>query len=301
MNSFAALTLDSDDENEAPKVNNKKVTSSGPTKAAKAPVVQRNIPGMAPKKFTPSTSAVPSYEAEDPVSNKVNDRGGRNREKYNGHSSVKGATPNDSKAHKDRHDYARTGRGGGKEGSRGGRGPGGWGSVSEEARRAQKGEPEVGAGMEEALEESDGADQAPEEPPAPTVFGFEEALARREAARASSSLFSEVQERKVDAPELKQVAPKADVPERFEGKQRKGSSGPQRSTFKKSLDANFVVQSAVESAPRERPERSEGSRGGRGRGDRDSGRGGRGGRGSDRDRNSRGPSSKLREDDFPAL
>jgi len=261
------------------------------------------------KKFTPSTTAAPDYSAEDPAGDKVNDRGGKKREMYNGHSSAKGATPNDSKAHKDRHDYARTGRGGGKEGSRGGRGPGGWGSADEEARRATKGEGDVAEG--DAAD--DAADEdAVEEPPAPTVFGFEEAMARREAARASSAVFGAVQERKVEAPELKAVALKPDVPDHFEGKGKKTGNAAQRSSFKKSLDASFTVQAATEFVPRERTEGDRAGRGGRGGrgGDRDGGRG-RGGRGGDRDggrgrgaapaRESRGPSTKLRDDDFPAL
>jgi hypothetical protein len=267
-------------------------------------VVQRNIPGMA-KKFTPSTTAAPDYAAEDPASNKVNDRGGKKREMYNGHSTAKGATPNDSKAHKDRHDYAKSGKV--KDSARGGRGPGGWGSVSEEARLATKGEADVGEaveGGEEAAEEEVVAE------PAPTVFGFEEAIARREAARASSAIFGAVPERKVEAPDLKMVV-KADVPDRFEGKGKKGSNAAQRSNFKKSVESSFIVQSTVEYVPRERPEGGRGAGRGAGRGgDRDSGRG-RGGRGGDRDagrgrgaapaRDSRAPSSKLKDDDVPAL
>lgn len=297
MNSFAALTLDSDDE-DTPKVT-KKTTTTAPAKSTKAPVVQRNIPGLA-KKFTPSTTPAPDYAAEDPTSGKVNDRGGKKREMYNGHSTAKGATPNDSRAHKDRHDYARSGKV--KDSTRGGRGPGGWGSVEEEARRAAKGEADVG---EVVAGGDDAAEEEVVEEPVPTVFGFEEAMARREAARASSAIFGSVQERQVEAPALKVVPAKADVPDHFEGKGKKGSNAAQRSNFKKSIESSFIVQSTVETAPRDRPEGGRGAgRGGRG-GDRDTGRGRGGrdgrGRGAAPARDSRAPSSKLREDDFPAL
>ena len=300
MNSFAALTLDSDDE-EAPKVNNKKTTTAAPAaKAAKAPMVQRNIPGMA-KKFTATTTAAPAYAAEDPAANKVNDRGGNKREMYNGHSNVKGATPNDSKAHKDRHDYARTGKSaGGKDGARGGRGPGGWGSPEEEARRAAKGE------SEDAVEGGDETtEEAVVEEAAPTVFGFEEAMARREAARAASTVFGSVKERVVSAPELKEIAAKEEVPAHLLGKatgKSKKESGHQRSNLKTSIGSSFRVETPSNDAPREARPEGAGGRGGRGgRGDRDGGRGGRGGRGAAPAAGASAAPSKLRDDDFPAL
>lgn len=296
MNSFAALVIDSDDE-ENPKVSaNKKTTtakgkgSAGAKSAAKSAAPARVIPGMKPKAAPAATPAAPELEAEDPTLVKVNDRGGRNREKYNGHSQPKGSVPNDKRAHKDRHDYSRTPRGGGKEGVRGGRGPGGWGSHEEEAQRAAK-------NPEEALDESVPADEPEEESQAeetgPAVMGLDEFMARRDAERANNKLFGQAKERTVAVDSsLKVVKREANPEDQVEA--TKSNKKTQRT--KVAMEAGYKVASGNEYVPRERT--SEGAR--------SAGRGGRGGRG-DRDgrgrggRGNRGSGNSLNAEDFPAL
>lgn len=300
MNSFAALVIDSDDE-ETPKVsNNKKTTTqakgaAGAKPAAKSNAPARVIPGMKPKPAAPVAPAAPSaeFEAEDPTMAKVNDRGGKNREKYGGHSTPKGAVPNDKRAHKDRHDYNRTPRGGGKEGVRGGRGPGGWGSHEEEAQRAAKNPEEV---LEEAAVVEEPEEESQPEETGPAVMGLDEYLARRNAQRNNSALFGESKERSVEVDSSLKVVQRESNPE-DQVESAKGAKKSQRT--KVSMEAAYKVSSGNEYVPRERnSEGGRGGRGGRGRGDRDNGRGrGRGGRGHE----NRGPSVKLNAEDFPAL
>ena len=263
------------------------------------------IPGLPKPKAAPVVVAAPAPEPEasDPTVEKVNDRGGKGRDRHGAGRGGKVA-PGEARAHPRRHEYDITGRGGGKEASRGGRGPGGWGSHHEEAHRAEKNPDEV---AEEAAAVAAPAEEStPEEEPkvvvpeAPAVFGLDEYLNRRSTLRANEELFGTVEERKVQADASLKVLKKEDVEETHT--ESKGAKKVQRSANKTVLDAGFTVASTVPYVPREREPRTEGRGGGRGgRGD-GRGSGGRGGRGRDSGSGrGRGSAAKLHAEDFPAL
>jgi len=301
---------DSDDEE---KVVKKTTTEkkAGAAAEKKAPAVQKPVPGAAPKVIPgmpkPKQAAIvavaaPEPVASDPTTEKVNDRGGKARDR---HGSGRGGkqTPGESRAHPRRHEYDITGRGGGKEGSRGGRGPGGWGSHQEEAHRAEKHPDEAAVVTEDAAAPADESTPETEAAPeVPAVFGLDEYLARRtNNLRANEELFGAVKERTVQADASLKVLKKDDA-ESAEA-DAKGAKKQQRSSTKTSLDAAFTVAPAVVFVPREPREGGRGAgRGGRGE-SRDSGRGaGRGGRGRDSGRGAgRGSATKLHAEDFPAL
>jgi len=324
MNSFAALQLDSDEE-EAPQVK-KGATTTAPKKAvepkkpaAPIPGAPKVVPGKAqdkdkkPTKQPPVAAvAAPELPASEPTDDKKpNDRGGRANERYGGHGKGRGDAP-----HARRHENDRSGRVG-KDGSRGGRGPGGWGSAEEEAHKASK-------NHEGAVEDATGADEpageseeVAEVDTTPAVVTYEEFLARRNASRSNSELFGAVTERVVTADTKLQVLKKK--VEDSSNVKETSAKKEQRVAKAVVLDANYTVASATESSRSERPprvertdrpprefrertERPEGGReGGReGRGGRGAGRGGRGapsaGRGA-----GRGPKATINAEDFPAL
>eukprot|EP01006_Ploeotia_vitrea_P029241 TRINITY_DN61816_c0_g1_i1.p1 TRINITY_DN61816_c0_g1~~TRINITY_DN61816_c0_g1_i1.p1 ORF type:complete len:306 (-),score=47.65 TRINITY_DN61816_c0_g1_i1:253-1170(-) len=305
MNSFAALMVDSDDEDTQKVANNKKNNEkkNATTKTNKViPGATKNIPGMAKKQTATiafsSTATEPP--ATDPVTQKVNDRGGREKEKY---GSKRHSNPGESRAHARRHDYDITGRG--KDSTRGGRGPGNWGSPEEEARRAEKNREEVNDNVEE---NQDDEEEKVVEEEKPTVFGFDDYLARRNEMRSSNSeLFGNTKERVVKADASLKELKKGPAEE--ETQEVKGTKKVQRSNVKTNLDVSFTVSSKVDVPPRER---DNGRNNNRGRGDNNRGRGGRGdnnrgrgdnnrGRGDNRGRGGRGGQTKLNNDDFPAL
>lgn len=289
--------IDSDDEDTQKAVKKTVTQKTAPAKAVQRviPGATKKIPGMA-KQPAIAAAAAPEPEpfAEDPSSaGKVNDRGGKASDRY-GHAPRKGTTAGEHRAHARRHNNDITGRGGGKEGSRGGRGPGGWGSPEEEARQAEK-DPSVVLAEGEEDGEGNDADEVVEE--VPTVFGFEEAMARRNEARANSELFGATKERTVEVDTKLKAFVKEENPQ-FVGKEVKAVTKAQRSANKAALAASFTVSSAPEFVPRERD--NNGGRGA-GRGGRGEGRGGRGGRGEGRGRGAPRTSAKLNTDDFPAL
>lgn len=210
MNSFAALQLDSDDEDT--KVT-KKTTIESKAAAKKAPAPR--IPGAAPARKggkQPAIAAAVTHEvaATDPSgAGKVNDRGGKSNERYGHEARGRGAGKGDDKK---KHQYDKTAKG--KE-SRGGRGPGNWGSHDEEARNAAK-NPAAALDDSAPAEEAE-ADAEPVEA-APTVFGFEDMAARREAARSNSELFGSVKERAVASDNTMKIAQKEAYTTKWAGK-----------------------------------------------------------------------------------
>jgi len=294
MNSFALLQVDSDDEDT--KVT-KKTTVESKGAAKKAPAAR--IPGAAPAKKggkQPSIAAavVRDVASTDPTgAGKVNDRGGKSNERYGHEARGRGAGKGDDKK---KHQYDKTAKG--KE-SRGGRGPGNWGSHDEEARTAAK---NPAAALDDSAPTEDTEAEAEPVEAAPTVFGFDDMAARREAARANSELFGSVKERTVAADNTMKVAQKEVYTTQWEGKGAKVKAQKEQKT-------KVVLQTAFTVAPAEEPE-TRAPRENRDSRDRDSrGRGGRGG-GRDNGRSAgrgagrgRGGESKsaLRADDFPAL
>lgn len=288
MNSFAALQLDSDDEDT--KVTKKTtVESKGTAKKGPAP----RIPGAPPSKKggkQPAIAAavVSELVATDPsYDRKVNDRGGKSNERYGRESRGRSAGKGDPNK---KHQYDKTGKG--KE-HRGGRGPGNWGSQEEEARAAAK---NPAAALENATAAPAEATEEVEEvvEAGPTVFGLDEMEARREAARANSELFGAVKERAVVADKTLKVAKKDELDSVFLAKESESKvNKKQPKAAKATVAVAFTVAPAAETEPRAPRENRDRYSGRGARGNRDSGRDGRGARG--------GAKSELRADDFPAL
>jgi len=309
---FSAIAIDDSDDEEQKIVKKTTEKKAGAAAEKKAPVVQKPVPGAAPKVIPgmpkPKQAAIaavvvvaPEPAASDPTTEKVNDRGGKAREKHGSGRGGKQA-PGEARAHPRRHEYDITGRGGGKEGSRGGRGPGGWGSHQEEAHRAEK-NPEDVVTAEETAPADESTPETDKEvvPEAPAVFGLDEYLARRTTnLRANEELFGAVKERTVQADASLKVLKKDDV--EASDNDAKGGKKQQRSSTKTSLDASFTVAPAVTFVPREPRESGRGEGRGAGRGGRGEGRGaGRGGRGREAAGRGRGSATKLHAEDFPAL
>jgi len=337
MNIFSVL--DESDEEEQPKVVDKKSTT-GPKKdtgakkdtpagakpAAKvseakkdaAPAAKDAKPkaGDKPKGTNdkaPKTAAPAATGEEDATTGKENNRGGHARGRDNkggrgrGHGVPESA---DGQTRVKREFDRRSGTGRGKEVSKGGRGAFGFGNPAQDAQEAEK-DPNA---AEAILEPVDAVEETaePEVPaePEPVVFGLDEYLEKRNAQRAAL-LAKETKVRTVDTSALAGLTRKEEQGETLymADKVKAAKADPtkkeQRSTGKTQvLDVAFKFESVQINEDNDR----KGGRGGRGRGDRGAREGGRGrGRGS----NTRGsrpntgssgkPQTVFSSVDFPSL
>lgn len=239
MNPFAALESDDDEDFTVVKTNKKTDTKKKPV-AAKAPV------------------AAP-VETQGPASDKKSSRGGAARGKTFTRGAGRGGKETGDRRNGKREFDRRSGTGRGNEVTKGGAGKGGWGNNKDEVKEGQD-EVEAEKNGDNTVEEEVVEVQEPAEPEVPT-YTLDEYLAQRNATKPLGSVFSAVEERKVEDVKLKQGD--YDLPNFLKlgtSKQKSNAEKNQRATSKTSIsDVGFHA------APKEQEERGgKGGRGGRG-------------------------------------
>lgn len=294
MNPFAAL--ESDDDEDFVKVQSSKKTDS---KGSKKPTQTQQKPAAT----TVATSS------DNGNANKTSGRGGGGRgdTRNKGRGAGRGGKETGDRKNGKREYDRRSGTGRGSEVAKGGAGKGGWGTNEDEIAHQRKELESVESTTAEANTTNKAAVQEePEEPvePEKPTFTLDEFLAKRDASRQSSSVFSSMEVRQVTE-DFKGLKTKDDDQSPFivlgGGKTKSANAKSQRSTAQEK-----ITNLGFHAAPKEDFHREErGGRGGRGgRGDR-GGRGGPGGRGGNKsDRAPRSHGGKVDVNDksaFPSL
>jgi len=306
MNRFAILDT-SDNEEETPKVSTQKkvkedTSNKAPKKeaAGKQPSTktsENKVKDVAPvskeinKANEGKSKAAVIVEADVA---KEDNRGGHPRNGRHGerpHPKSESQEDSDKPRRQKREFERRSGTGRGREVSRGGRGPYGAGNPEQEAQDAEKDPKSAETDAVEPVQAEEAtplAENVPETEPEPVTFTLDEYLQKRNNARATSSILTEVkQSRAVDV--TKQFAGLTTKEESADiyiaSKVSKGSSTKkdQRSTNKSVLDVEFSFE-----APRRREYDNKGRGGGK-----------FGGRGGNFKKNA--PTKVFDQGEFPSL
>lgn len=269
MNPFSAL--ESDDEEEFTKVqSHKKSENKKKTQTAKAA-----------NNSSPSAPVNPGAATEKKVSNRGG--GGRGDNRHRRGAGRGGKETGDRVKHNKREYDRRSGTGRGTEVAKGGAGKGGWGTNADEIAQQRRELEEEKNNGKPAEGTEVVAEEEPVEPEPPT-YTLDEFIAKREASRQGSAIFSAVEERRVTDDYSGFKTKNDDLNSFIElgGSQKnKSNSKSQRSAVQ-----NKVTDLGFHAAPKE--DRRD-DRGGRGRGD----RGNRGDR-NGRDRGGRGERGERR-------